>query len=413
MSQGLGKRWEMDYLLTGFFNRQEVPGPVTKGNVGDDQGDLDTDDLFYYLRFTHKWMTKKGLSPYSVAVSAGYHYNFLDYTFRSQSQLYTSQDVWAQGEMKFLGRRQTLDVVGQFRETWLAGNNLAIRFTPVESVRRGEADLGISHRGYLPVGKKSAGLLTSEAIFRVNYLEAYNLLPNAGLSLTYKPGKTPWEVFVRSHFGYRIPSFNELYYFGYGNADLKPEQVNSLEAGQWLQFKPGIPVTVKTTFFTNRTRNKIISVPINPARWSTLSIGKTSTTGGEVAIEGKVGDFLSFNVAYTLQKAVDLTRTEKPYLPYTPPDIWSYGFKMNWKKLSLLFNAHYSGWRYSLLQNGPLSYMAPYQVLDASLNYTGSMRSFTYRFSLQGENLTGSRYEVVRSYPMPPETLRVVILIKY
>ncbi len=403
---------EISYLASGFFNEQEVPGPVVKGNPVQPDGELEQEDHFFYLRLKHQPQAAKGLLPDRAAATVRYHFDDLDYLVSGRSQRYINRDLFASADFVHLFGTQSLESSFQYAYTRLEGNNLAIGFRPVTSVDRQQLNAGLSHKLYLGGADSTGHRWISESVFRVNYLEAYGLLPNAGLNLHWQLSKLA-ALFSHWHYGHRIPAFNELYYFGYGNAELAPEKVRSADVGMLIQREGAIDLSLKISAFANQTRDKIISVPINPARWSTYAIGKTQSLGGELSLEARTDERNYAYFSYTLQKAQDLTRPGEPLLPYTPQELASYGFQLARGHMELGVNGQLSGWRYSLLQNDAGSFLPAYHVLDVQVGYLIPTRWFAYKIMVQAENVLDARYEVIRSYPMPPASYRVVVLLRF
>ena len=412
LQRQLSPKLELSYLATGFVSHQETPGAVVTGNIASEEGEIDQDDHFYYLALKKRFDSDKKWVPFSTTFWVNYHYNLLLYTLRSTPQRYLNHNALFQYEMKHLWKRHRLTTHLQYRYNYLTGNQLAIRFQPVESVDRTEVDLGLEHQLYVPIQAAKGRKWTHKTLVRFNYLAAYGVLPNLAVTSTYHHQER-LAFFLHAHSAFRIPAFNELYYFGYGNADLKPERVQSVDIGGLWQVGKKWPISIKASGFLNRTLNKIISVPVNPAIWRTRAIGQAHGMGVELALEGRVGERGKWYYSYTLQQAIDATQPELPFLPYTPPELINYGLSLTWGAISMEVDGHYSNWRFSFLQNTEANYLPPYHLLDASLSYTGSFRKLTYRLALQGENVTDTRYAVIQSYPMPPSSLRAVVVVRY
>lgn len=411
VEQKLKAGMALSYFMTAFQVEQQVPGPVLTGRPLNQDGDLEQNDLFHYLRWKYQQPYQEGKFPISWEATASHHYNRLIYQIVTQDQRYDLHDGMLSIKAEQVRLRHRFLATAQYEYSHLAGNNLAINFTPVPEVDRGQVNLGVQHQWHLPLGEDQRRLATGTTL-RANYLPIYGLLPNASLQLNmrWQEGK---ESFLHLHYGHRIPSFNELYYFGYGNADLDPERVLSADIGYLWRFQLGIPISVKISSFLNQTRNKIIAIPINPARWSTLSIGFSQSYGAELAVEGKWSDWLTGFFHYTLQEARDLTRAERPYLPYTPPELINYGLTLKQNKWQFKVQGSYTSWRFALLQNGRESYLPPYQVLNISTSYLLSWKKLQLRIYGEIENLTDERYVVIQSYPMPPRSFRVGLRMKY
>jgi outer membrane receptor protein involved in Fe transport len=384
---------------------------VLTGQVPIEEGLLIEDDHFHYLKLERFRARSAALLPDHWEALVRYHHNTLEYALPRQTQQYRNHDFFAQAQASYLGTRQRLELSLQYQANLLFGNNLAIDFVPVGQVSRGQLNLGALHQWVKPLD--SLGLrLKTESILRFNYLQQYGLLPNAGFRAHLGQADRS-EAFVGGHTGYRLPAFNELYYFSYGNAGLQPERVVEVEGGGVWRKTLLLPFSLKLNAFFNQTRNKIISVPINPARWSTLAVGLSQSLGLEAALDISLGARGRVYYHHTLQDVRDLSRAEKPFLPYTPPEIINYGLSWQGERLRFQLHAAYSSWRFALLQNGADSYLPPYHILDASMGYLIKMKKISYLIVGEVENVGNVSYAVIRSYPMPPRMFRLALILKY
>jgi vitamin B12 transporter len=82
-----------------------------------------------------------------------------------------------------------------------------------------------------------------------------------------------WQARIASGTAFKAPSFNQLYYPGFGNANLKPEEARNLEAG--LNWERG-GHHMSLTWFDNRITNLIAGSPA-------VNIGKARITGSSLA----------------------------------------------------------------------------------------------------------------------------------
>lgn len=84
---------------------------------------------------------------------------------------------------------------------------------------------------------------------------------------------------------FKAPSFNELYYPGYGNPDLKPENSTSYEIG--LNGKLS-GLDWRTTIFQINTDNLINSVQVAPYIYQAYNVDKARINGLEASIGGRI-----------------------------------------------------------------------------------------------------------------------------
>ncbi len=99
---------------------------------------------------------------------------------------------------------------------------------------------------------------------------------------------------------FKAPVFNELYYPGYGDTNLKPEESTTGEIGYRLH---GFQVSIYRT----RLKNMIQSDPVT---WTAVNVGRAQLEGLELEYRKQI-DRWQLNSAVTLQKTEDLDSGEQ------------------------------------------------------------------------------------------------------
>ncbi len=114
-----------------------------------------------------------------------------------------------------------------------------------------------------------------------------------------------WRATASYSTAFRAPSFNELYYPGFGNANLKPEHARSIEAG--LHYTANNQ-HVDAVYFDNRTRDLIVTVLVDPINfvYQPLNVNTARTDGVELSYAGRFGD-TGVKAALTSQNPRNLT----------------------------------------------------------------------------------------------------------
>lgn len=228
------------------------------------------------------------------------------------------------------------------------------------------------------------------------------LSPSADLRLTLGGGL---DLVAFGRRAYRVPTFNELYYPGYGNKDLKPEDAWLADLGfDWHLTRGAWTVTARVDGFYNDLKNKIISAPSeDPMVWLPYNVGKVQAWGADLlagAQWNQDGRKAGFTARYGWQKALDKTPDSATYdsqIPYVAR-----------KTLVLTADGGYKGWTLSAL----------FQLRDGRRDGTGSLpawrtldltagKEFSFGdgmvlgVSVSARNLTDCRYDIIRDYPMP------------
>ena len=205
---------------------------------------------------------------------------------------------------------------------------------------------------------------------------------------------------------FRTPTFNELYYPGYGNPALHPEDAWLTDAGlDWKMKRGGWSFSASGDFFCNILKDKIVSAPseADPYIWLPYNVGKVLSLGADAAagFGYAAGDWkASLGARYCLQNATDRT-----------PDSYSFGEQIPYVSrhtVALTAGAGWKGWSLDgafNLRSGRRDgsgEMPDWSTLDASFGKSFSLGSgMSLELSMVARNLLNSRYEVIRDYPMP------------
>ena len=247
-------------------------------------------------------------------------------------------------------------------------------------------------------------------------LARYAVSPSADIRFRIFEG---FDVLAFGRRAYRVPTFNELYYVGYGNPELRPEDawLTDLGVEYGRSFGDSWIVRAKVDGFFNYLTDKITSAPTpeDPAIWAPYNIGKVLSTGLDAAagFVWRSGDWrCAFDAKYTLLSAEDKT-----------PDSYSYGQQIPYiAKHSLILNAVASWkgwtltpvWQFRSGRTDGSGMLDDWNTLDLTfskelkLPKTGPL---TFRFSVR--NVTDCRYEVSSGYPMPGRSFLVGVEYKF
>lgn len=256
--------------------------------------------------------------------------------------------------------------------------------------------------------------------YRVGYRR---LSPYVGISI--KPlNKSNLRVRYFFKETYRVPNFNELYYFVLPLDTLRPERAAQHNIGitlplmQWHNADSSL--TRRYTFtldgYRNTVKDKIIAVPRqNMFFWSTMNLGLVDITGLDVkgSAEWQWSRFgLDATLTYSLQNAVDHTNPNNPktyghQIPYTPRHSGGLTLYLRHRWLNIGYNCMLVGRRYDQQQNTDDAMLPAYADQGITLDRTLELPIGDLRFQAQVLNLFDVQYEVVRSYPMMGRNFRI------
>lgn len=241
-----------------------------------------------------------------------------------------------------------------------------------------------------------------------------SLSPSADLRFTLVQGL---DLVAFGRRAYRVPTFNELYYPGYGNPDLKPEDAWLSDLGlDFCRVYGSWTVKARADGFYNYLTNKIISAPSeDPMVWLPYNVGKVEALGADIlaGLDWASGDWnAGFCARYGFQKALDKT-----------PDSYTLGEQIPHvarHTLVLSADASWKGWALGAVFNlrsgrrDGTGEMPSWNTLDVTagkeFNLGGGM---VLGLNAIARNLTGCSYEIIRDYPMPGRNFLCAVQLRW
>lgn len=238
------------------------------------------------------------------------------------------------------------------------------------------------------------------------------------LSISLKPWKEE-ELFLRLMYKstFRMPTFNDLYYYRLGNRSLRPEKANEYNVGiTWSRSAWRLPdyLSVTVDAYYNDVTDKIVAFPTTYA-WRMANYGKVRAVGVDITLATAVALGRSMKLAmsggYSYQKAVDVTdataKNYKEQLPYTPVHTGNVSAVWETPWLNMGYSVVGVGKRYRLSQNIPENRIDGYMEHTVSVSRELAMKRCKLRLQAEVVNLTDEQYEVIKYYPMPGRSWRL------
>lgn len=232
-------------------------------------------------------------------------------------------------------------------------------------------------------------------------------------------------LFVRAMYknSFRTPSFNDLYYERAGNRTLRPEKAREMGLGiTWnrrlLPCMDYFALTVDGYY--NIVSDKIVAFP-TPYTWRMVNYGKVRAHGIDITAATSFslpyGLGIELSGAYSWQRALNLSDpSAKEYhgqLPYTPVNSGNYAITVTSPWVNLGYSGVAVGKRYFMAQNIQANEIDGYLEQTLTLSRSFSLRSTTLDVRAELVNLADVTYEVIRYYPMPGRSWRLVASYKF
>ena len=201
--------------------------------------------------------------------------------------------------------------------------------------------------------------------------------------------------------GFRAPSINDLFFPGFGNPQLAPEESISWEVGVDQRLWND-RVRFGATYFKNEFDNliQIVNIP-GTFLFQPVNVGRAETEGVEVYVEADLVDWLTLYANYTYTRTEDLD-TLKPLRRF-PHNRYAAGAVFTRDKLRLFVEALVVSEQFESPVNAR-SYNPGHHRLDFGGSYqlwgrAGIMEraELIARFN----NITDERYDEVLGFPAP------------
>lgn len=191
--------------------------------------------------------------------------------------------------------------------------------------------------------------------------------------------------------GFRVPSFDDLYYPSYNNPNLKPEEVKGWDLGFEKSFFKNL-LTLNFITFYQRYKNLI---QFNSTTQKPENIGKASIKGFELDLMAKINKDLFLKGSYVYLDPEN--KITKKYILYKPLHKACLTLDYSFHKFNFLLDYIYTGIRY-----GGTSRLSPYSLVNFSANYSFSPH---FKFYLRLENLLNTDYEETENYGTPKRSI--------
>lgn len=384
-------------------NYQQQPGAVLIGRLEDTGNHLKQLNLISINSI-----------DYTLASSIFNFVNFIsfkEFDYTTNELIYDSQNKFIAFDISNLIQySNNSESIGKYKfEIGLEYNQLVGNILQKEVgnfIYRNNLFLGISAQNlttFLP--------LTYNVSLRLDKINNYGGIAYSGLiALNYFfSNKLKANAAVSRNF--RFPSFNEMYYFNYGNLDLSPEK--SISADISLDYANEF-VNLQINGFINDINDQIVSIPKSTLLWTAQNFAKVMNYGIEFSSQiFLLENTLSIAYNHIFQTSYDNNKYSKYYksiIPYIPQEKISLLVNLTLGDVFIVIDANRNSYLYFLPENTIDNIIPSYLLFNATLFYNITIiKSFPFSLSLHLNNLTDINYELVKNYPMPGRSITLTI----
>ncbi len=239
---------------------------------------------------------------------------------------------------------------------------------------------------------------------------------NPKLGLNIRPVKS-LPINIRGSVGtsFRAPTFNELYYAGAGNPDIKPEQSISYDAGLVFRIPSPLAVEGDVDFYSTNITDGIVWQPSNDGIWRPQNYQKILSQGVELSLQANYNSLAVLSANYSFGKSLDVSDPKSSsydkQLIYLPQEQASLVAAASPGIMIFSMTIQYTGFRFVTPQND--EFLPQFTTVDAAAGVKVPVGHLVISPLLSVKNIFNTNYQVVPQYPMPLRTFYLNLGIKY
>ncbi len=198
---------------------------------------------------------------------------------------------------------------------------------------------------------------------------------------------------------FRIPTYNDLYWEGFGNPNLKPELSYQGEMSNVL-YIPNASLTINGYY--NKVQDLLLWVPDVAGIWRPENAENVNIYGleGILSANKKIGAH-TINVSATYAYTVSKNEKTDKQLIYVPYHKLTTAVSYSFKKLSTYYQFINNGEVFTTTDNAVEHILNSYMVANFGIEYNLGKKTNKYILGVQVLNLWNESYESVQNRPMP------------
>ncbi|MCL2214543.1 MAG: TonB-dependent receptor [Treponema sp.] len=334
---------------------------------------------------------------FSTKLSLSYQFNILEYTSPSMEvSLHNQHDFAAVNRWNW------------YSDKFTAGSGIDFRYINLDSTEIGNRkrhDGGFYLTFELKPVKSLLIIPSSKIIFTSEGSSNIALIPKLGILWNVTDNIALRNNYFRN---FKFPDFEELYWSGTGNPDLRSEDGWGADIGvSWHiteMFK------LEGVFFTQWIKDSIHWFSQSGGVWRPENVGEAFLFGFDSniyyehpvlsGILKKISASISYKYLTSFLLSYGYTFNSGKRIPYNPKHTFSGTMEFFWDSGSISISGHYESLRYHDTAN--LTELKPYFLLNAGINQkigkyiiiSGTVR-----------NILNTSYESFYDYPMPGVTM--------
>ncbi len=398
----LTNSFEMKNITFCNYQNQDVPGAVLIGKLENTQANLEQISLMNLASFNY--INSKFVRHFNWINSYDY-YNFTDYEQIVNKSKFNSYKSMIYADVyKFENRLFSTQFYAESGIEILNGNMLQPNLA--NTIHR----INISASSNLFKYYLDSSLKVSLS-GRVDKFSDYEkLIFSYSGSLLYNL-RNNTSILLSGSYNYRLPSFNEMYYFNYGNTNLLPE--SSFNYNLSFNTKLFKIFDINSTLFINFIENQIVSMPKNTLTWTAQNFSKVLNKGIEINLGTRLfNNSLNTYISYLYQDTYDNNKLSINYLkeiPYIPRESISLNNTFSIEQFIFTTQLYRSSYRFTFPDNNVYEFLKGYTLINLHLSRKINIKSNNLLISIAANNILDIKYQLVKNYPMPGRTFLLTL----
>ncbi|TDE03216.1 TonB-dependent receptor plug domain-containing protein [Flavobacterium hiemivividum] len=209
---------------------------------------------------------------------------------------------------------------------------------------------------------------------------------------------------------YRVPTFNDLYWEGSGNLNLRPENSYQAEVENQFQYKD---FRLTAAVYTSKIDDMIRWLPTNSGNWSPVNTDKVSIYGAEALLGwNKSFNGHAFDFSSTYSYTVSLDDKNNKQLFYVPYHKLTASASYSYKRFNAYYQFLFTGEVFTTSDNDPKYILSDYNVSNLGLDYNFSKKD-VIKIGFKVANLWNEKYESLPSRMMPGRNLTLYLNLNF
>lgn len=217
-----------------------------------------------------------------------------------------------------------------------------------------------------------------------------------------------YKIKVNGSRNYRIPTFNDLYWQGSGNSELKPESSYQIEVGNDFKFKNS---SFSVTGYYIKIQDLLRWTPGSNGNWSPSNVANVSTYGTEIlfAISKKIANN-QFDLNATYGYTVSRDEEKEKQLMYVPFHKFTASLAYSHKNISAHYQYLYNGKVFTSTDN--FYSLDDYLVSNVGVDYVFGKKKI-FQLGFDALNIFNEKYQSVSPRPMPGRNYSINLNFKF